>query len=288
MKNIPITGFIGAGTVARVLAPALSRNGYPVTAVSSKSGNSAVGLARLIDECRACKNNQQVADEAGLVFIATPDDAIASVAAEVKWQSGKSVVHLSGADSTAILSPAEKYGASTGCIHPLQTFAGIKQRNLAGITYAIEAREPLLTVLKNMAEDLGGRWVIIQPQDKVLYHASAVFACNYLVTLVKTATDLWQGFGISQEETIRALLPLLRGTIDNIEASGIPQCLTGPIVRGDIGTINKHIKALQAASPDLLSLYRELGLKTIPIATAKGSIDKKQAIELEAMLKGEK
>jgi predicted short-subunit dehydrogenase-like oxidoreductase (DUF2520 family) len=285
MNKMPKIGFIGAGTVAKTLSVALSQKGYPVVAVSSRYGKSAAELARLIEGCRTGDNNQQVADEAELIFIATPDDVIAAAADEVEWRAGQSVVHLSGADSTDILAPAEKYGASTGCIHPLQTFAGSKQKNLPAITYAIEAAEPLLATLKRMAADLGGYFIEIKAEDKVLYHAAAVFVCNYLVTLVKTATDLWQGFDIPQEKAIPALLPLLRGTIDNIETSGIPQCLTGPIARGDSGTIKKHIKALQAASPDLLPLYRELGLKTIPVAIAKGIIDDKQANELEAVLK---
>jgi predicted short-subunit dehydrogenase-like oxidoreductase (DUF2520 family) len=280
-------GFIGAGTVARVLAIALSRKGYPVTAVSSHSGKSAAELACLIEGCHACDNNQQVANSVELALITTPDDVIATIAREVKWRAGQSVVHLSGANSSAILTPAVKYGAATGCLHPLQTFAGIKQGNLTGITFVIEAAEPLLAILKKMAEDLGGHCIEIKPQNRMLYHASAVFACNYLVTLVKTATDLWQSFGITQEDAIQALLPLLRTTIDNIETTGIPQCLTGPIARGDGGTINKHFKALQTVSPDLVPLYRELGIKTIPIASAKGSIDNKQAEELEAILKGE-
>jgi predicted short-subunit dehydrogenase-like oxidoreductase (DUF2520 family) len=78
-----------------------------------------------------------------------------------------------------------------------------------------------------MAADLGGSWIEIKPHNKVLYHAAAVFACNYLVTLTKTATDLWQGFGIPPEKAIKALLPLMKGTINNIENIGIPQCLTG-------------------------------------------------------------
>ena len=285
MNNVPKIGFIGAGTVAKTLALALSRKGYPVVAVSSRNAKSSAGIARLIEDCRPCDNNQQVADKAEFVFIATPDDVIATAADGVEWQSGQSVVHLSGADSTAILAPAAKYGASTGCIHPLQTFAGSEQANLAGITYAIEAVEPLLAILKKMVEDLGGHCIEIKAKDKVLYHTAAVFACNYLVTLVKTAIDLYQKIDIPQEEATQALLPLLRGTIDNIEASGIPQCLTGPIARGDSGTIKKHVKALQTASPDLLPLYREMGFKTIPVAMAKKSIDDKQADELEAVLK---
>ena len=281
-------GFIGAGTAAKTLAVALKHKGYDVAAVSSRSLRSAQKLAGLIDGCRALADNQQAADAADIIFITTPDDVIASAAAGVRWQAGQSAVHCSGADSTDSLAAAKEAGADVGVFHPLQTLASLRQENLLGITYAIEAGEPLLSILKQMAADLGGNSIEIKPQDKVLYHAAAVFACNYLITLVKTATDLWQGFGIPQEQAIRALLPLMKGTINNIENIGIPQCLTGPIARGDAGTIRKHLKALRAASPELIPTYCELGLKTIPIALAKGRIDPKQARRLESILQEEK
>jgi predicted short-subunit dehydrogenase-like oxidoreductase (DUF2520 family) len=227
-----------------------------------------------------------VADTAKLVFITTPDDAIARVAAEVKWYARQTVVHCSGAHSSGILELAEHYGTNTGCFHPLQTFAGIDQAidNIPGSTFALEAQEPLLTTLKNMATDLGGEWVILQPGNKVLYHAAAVFACNYLVTLVKLATDLWQTFGIPQEQATRALMPLLRGSLNNIANVGIPNCLTVPIARGDSGTIKKHLNALENAESPLLDIYRELGLNTIPIALEKGKIDAQQAADLQNLL----
>ena len=105
------------------------------------------------------------------------------------------------------------------------------------------------------------------------------------VDLVKLANDLWQTFNVSPHQATQALLPLLRGTINNIDAVGIPQCLTGPIARGDTGTIKKHLKALQNEAPIVLSTYRELGLQTIPIALAKGRINQNKAKELEAILK---
>ncbi|MCJ7807185.1 MAG: DUF2520 domain-containing protein, partial [Dehalococcoidia bacterium] len=110
-------------------------------------------------------------------------------------------------------------------------------------------------------------------------------ACNYLVTLVKLATDLWQSFGVSSQQATRSLLPLLRGTLNNIDNVGIPDCLTGPIARGDSGTIKKHISALERSAPGILSTYRELGLQTIPIALAKGKIDNEKGNELQALLK---
>lgn len=279
-------GFIGAGTVGGALAIGLSRRGYPVVAVSSRSKTSAVNLARTISGCQAFSSNQEVAEAAELIFITTPDDAIAKAAAEIKWHPGQRVVHCSGADSTDILAGARQAGAAVGVFHPLQTFAGSQQalKNMPGTTFALEAEGPLLATLKKMAEVLGGRWIELRAEDKVIYHAAAVFACNYLVTLVKLAADLWRTFGIAPEPAVRALLPLLRGTINNIETVGIPECLTGPIARGDAGTIKKHLSALQKTAPDLLSAYRELGLKTIPIALAKGRLNQKQAAELEAVL----
>jgi len=280
-------GFIGAGTVGTALAIRLSSKGYEVIAVSSRSQTSARNLAQAISNCHASNNNQEVADAAELVFVTTPDDSIAPVVSQIQWHTGQSVVHCSGADSTDILEPARKSGAHVGTFHPLQTFASAKQaiENIPGSTFAIEAEEPLLTTLKDMATALDGHWIELKASDKVIYHAAAVIACNYLVTLVKLATDLWQTFDVPQQQATQALLPLIRGTLHNIETVGIPQCLTGPIARGDSGTIRKHLDALQKTAPDLLSTYRELGLKTIPIALAKGRINEHQAQELQALLK---
>ena len=281
-------GFIGSGTVGTALAVRLSSKGYPVVAISSRSQTSAENLARAITGCRALSNNQAVADTAELVFITTPDDVIATVASEIKWHAGQSVVHCSGADSTDILQPARKLGAYVGSFHPLQTFASAKQaiENIPGSTFAVEAEKPLLDILKDMATALDGHWIELKASDKVIYHTAAVIACNYLVTLVKLATDLWQTFAIPPQQATQALLPLLRGTINNIDTVGIPKCLTGPIARGDSGTIKKHLDALQIKAPGLLSTYRELGLQTIPIALAKGRINKQQAQELQTILRG--
>ena len=280
-------GFIGAGTVGTALSLKLSDAGYPVVAVSSRSQTSARKLSQAIDGCVSVGSNQEVADAAELVFITTPDDAIAPVASQVRWHKGQSVVHCSGADSTDILEPARKSGAYVGVFHPLQTFADVPQaiENIPGSTFALEAEEPLLKTLKDMAEAVKGRWIELKASDKVLYHAAAVIACNYLVNLVKSAADLWQSFGVPRHQAIQALLPLIRGTIHNIDTVGIPGCLTGPIARGDTGTIEKHLNALRKTAPDLLSAYRELGLQTIPVALAKGKINRNQAGELREILK---
>jgi predicted short-subunit dehydrogenase-like oxidoreductase (DUF2520 family) len=280
-------GFIGAGTVGNALAVRLSSKGYPVVAVFSRSHASAEKLSNAVSGCRVLGSSQAVADAADLVFITTPDDAIASVASQIRWRPGQSVVHCSGAASTDILEAAKKQGAWAGAFHPLQTFASVQQaiENIPGSTFALEAEEPLLAALKDMAAALDGKWIVLKASDKVAYHAAAVMACNYLVTLVKLATDLWQSFGVPTQTATQALLPLIRGTLHNLDTVGIPKCLTGPIARGDTGTIQKHLDALEKVAPALLSTYKELGRQTIPIALAKGRLNEQQAEELKAILK---
>ncbi len=285
-RHMPKVGFIGAGTVGTALAARLSEKGYAVTAVSSRTKTSAERLAAVVGKCQIHDSGQGVADAAEMVFITTPDAVIPQIAAQVRWHPGQSVVHCSGADSLDVLTPARENGALTGGFHPLQTFASITHaiQNIPGSTFALEAEEPLLGMLREMAVALEGQSIALRPGDKVLYHVAAVFACNYLVTLMKLATDLWQTFGASSPQAVEALLPLVRGTTNNLENVGLPDCLTGPIARGDSGTIQKHMMALKARAPQLLPAYRELGRQTIPIALEKGRIDEARAKDLAAIL----
>jgi predicted short-subunit dehydrogenase-like oxidoreductase (DUF2520 family) len=181
------------------------------------------------------------------------------------------------------------YGAFTCCLHPLQTFASIDEaiHNISGSTFALEGDEPAMAAGRLMAAALKGTVITLKPGDKVLYHAAAVTLSNYLVTLMKTAAEFWQSFGIPQDEAVKALLPLLKGTVNNIEQVGIPDCLTGPIARGDVRTVEKHIIALRREHPELLEIYRVLGLKTLPIALTKGHIGLETAGEIRELLQAD-
>jgi predicted short-subunit dehydrogenase-like oxidoreductase (DUF2520 family) len=279
-------GIIGIGTVGSTLAQALTQSGYCVTALASRSFDSSSKLASSIDGCRAYHTPQQVCDVANFIFITTGDDTIKEVADSLKWHQGQFAVHCSGADTSRLLTKTAINGAQSGVFHPLQTLALKEQAllNLKDTTFAIEAEGELLGILKEMATSLGGKSIELKAEDKVLYHASAVIASNYLVTLLALSVKLWQSFGKSEEEAITALLPLVKGTINNIENIGIPNCLTGPISRGDNGTIEKHLKALKIA-PDILAIYRQLGKETLPLAQARGSVDGETAQKLEGLFK---
>jgi predicted short-subunit dehydrogenase-like oxidoreductase (DUF2520 family) len=295
----PRLGFIGAGVTGSAFARCLAEARYPVVAVASRTRASARRLAGRVKGCRAVADPQAVGDVADLVFITTPDGAIAEVAAQVRWRLGAWVVHVSGAESLDVLEPARRAGAAVGSIHPLQTFADAQQAvaSMPGSTFALEGEGPLLACLREMALALGGHAIELRPQDKALYHLTAVLVSNYVVTLVDMATKLWQHFGVEQDSAREALLPLLQGTVNNLRRLGLPDALTGPIARGDLGTVRRHLEALEASAPDLLLVYRELGLRTIPVATAlaakrarlgrSGGLQREQSEALRRLLAAE-
>ena len=277
-------GIIGAGKAGTALAISLSQAGYAVTAVASRSPASAYKLADRLPSAIAFDRPQGVVNASDLTFFTTPDSAIEQVASTIEVSSGKMICHVSAATPVDVLDPLRDQGANVGVFHPLQAIGSIGDAAiLPGITFAIEAEEPLKGSLKEMASRLRCRCVELSGADRVLYHASAVMASNYLVTLIGLAAGLWQGFE-TQDRAIRALLPLIRGTIDNIENIGIPDCLTGPISRGDTITIKRHLAALVESAPQALDTYRLLGLETLPLAIAKGGIDEGKAAELITLL----
>jgi predicted short-subunit dehydrogenase-like oxidoreductase (DUF2520 family) len=279
-------GFIGAGPVGTTFGVRLREQGYPVVGVADISAAATERFAGLVAGCRRFASNQELADAADMVFITTADDFIAPVCSGVRWRAGQVVVHCSGASTVQSLESARARGAQVGSIHPCQSFAGVEQAiaNLPGSTFGIEAEEPVKGTLTEMARALKGDIVYLTSEDKVLYHAAAAIACNYFVTIEKLATDLWKNFGKSSADGIKAYMPLLRGTLANIETTGFPKCLTGPIARGDVATIGRHLKALERCAPELVPLYKQLGRFTVPIGQDKGSLAADKAAELRTLL----
>ena len=279
-------GFIGAGIVGTALAVRLSEHGYSIVAVADLRFEAAEKLAGGIQGCDMQADNRGVAEHSDLVFITTSDENIGSVAAGLHLRAGQNAVHCSGAASLDILHPAWEAGTDVGSFHPLQTFASAEQAlsNLPGSTFAIEAEGELFETLKEMAEALGGRWIKLTPENKPLYHAAAVFAGNYPVTLMNVAVTLWEQMGFSKKEAQEALLPLMRGALNNLASGDLAESLTGPIARGDLGTIKSHLENLRDKAPDFLHIYCCLGLATIPIALAKGSISETRADEIRRLL----
>ena len=285
--DMPTLGFIGAGRIGTALAWGLARKGYAVAAVASRSRASAERVAAGMAGCRAVTDPQSLADCVDLVLLTVPDDAIAAICAGLRWRAGQAVVHCSGATELLALAPAASSGAHTGGFHPLQMFTEPETalRGLPGCTIAVEAEQPLLETLCAMVQALGCHTLRLRPGQRALYHAGAGYVAAFVNALVQDALAVWSPLGLSQADAIRALLPLLRGTADSIERSGPALGMAGPVSRGDIGTVGKHVRALGALDADLLDLYRRLALRTVALGIERGSLAPEQAAALRELLK---
>ena len=277
--------FVGAGRLGSGLARAFGRAGVQVVAVSSRSPAAAEALARDVSGARAVPAQEAVA-LADIVFLSVPDDAIEPVAAGLRWAPGKACVHCSGAGELDLLRKAAGEGAAIGGFHPLRMFArpGEAVASLDGAGVAIAGSEPLAAELERLARTIGGRPFRLPPGSRALYHASANFVGGFVIALVQEALDLWKRLGIPEEQALAALLPLARGTLDNVEAFGPAGGLGSAVARGDVGTIRKHLDALAEQAPASLELYRLLSLRTLPLGLAKGTLSPEAARALEALL----
>ena len=265
--TFPRVAFVGAGRVANALAPVLRAAGVPIVSVTSRSGSSAQSLAQKIPGCRV-----GLPHAAELVVLAVPDGAIAEVATGFEWQPGQAVVHVAGSLGREPLSAAENAGAITGAWHPLQSLARPAD-DLRGVRFAIEAPPPLDETLAGLSRAVGGVPLFVPPEGRVVYHLGATIVSNYAVALGALAAQLWETIGIDRASAVSALAPLLAGTASNVAMAGLPEALTGPVSRGDIATIDRHLIALVRLRPDLIPVYRALGRVALELASERGLPD---------------
>ena len=268
----PTLAIAGAGRVGSALALLLAGGGWTIRGVWSRSPDPAGRLAQQVGAA-AWTDPARLA-EAQLVLLTVPDGAIASccqaVAQAGGWRSGQGVVHCSGAVEVSALASAQAAGAVIGGFHPLQAFATVEAALtvLPGSFFALEGVGPLTRWLPALAESLNGTWQWLAPGARPLYHAGAVFASNYVVTLFSVGVNLLTQAGLTPTQASAALLSLTQGAVRNLATVGLPAALTGPIRRGDAETIVRHLTALDAAAPALSDLYRSLAQQTLPLAQA--------------------
>lgn len=270
----PSLGIIGAGNVGTALALLLSRAGYEVRAVFSRTESRAQRLVEAVGG-QAVTSAAAVVEAADLILLTVPDDVVAAVALSLQdseW-SGKGAAHTAGALDAACLDVLAARGAMTGSFHPAFPFAGFETA-LAGLprsVFAVEARTvELQRWLIGMADALSGRWLVIPEGQKALYHCALVIASNYLVTLYALAERMLQALGAERQVVSQALNALVQATVDNLREQGIPQALTGPLTRADVGTVRAHLNALAAYDRDVLMLYRLLAQVTVPLVAQRG------------------
>ncbi|KFZ44773.1 hypothetical protein KD27_03710 [Smithella sp. D17] len=283
---------IGTGMVGTAIGFLLKKAGYKITAIVDKSP-AALKRAQAYTGGEVFRNPQEAVRKADCILLTTPDDAISYACKEIALCpaiKNKFVFHMSGAGDLDMLDAAKKAGAAVASIHPLQSFSSIDQaiKNIPGSYFAITADKKAQAPARNIVRDLRGIPFFISSDQKPLYHAAACIASNYLVALMNTVESIYQAIGLNEKDAKKAYLPLVYGSLRNIENSGSIPSLTGPIARGDSGTIKKHVSAINKNLPQYSSLYSSLGLITVKVAQKKGTLNARQAKEINAILKGEK
>ena len=281
---------IGAGRVGSAIAFLAHKKGYNITGICCQYLEEARIAAAFLNQVNIAKKAPGLwLRDADLILITTPDDVIGQVCIQIVnaeyINPGSVIAHCSGAHPSSILKPAADIGCEIGSVHPLQSCATKEMaiRVLPGSYFCIEGSEAAKVVLKDLALSIGGKILEIATDDKPLYHASAVAASNFLVSLINFALNLYEGIGIDREKGLLALTPLFEGTIKNIKTIGVPDALTGPIMRGDLGTVKTHLEAIKHRIPYYLLLYCALGLETTRVAISKGTINDETGKKLKEL-----
>ncbi len=269
MKAVTI---IGAGAVARSFVNAMRTAGAVPAGIFSMHGQSAAKLARSV----GTKNFGKLDADTPLsdtVLIAVPDSRIGDVAVFLAGRKesvrNKVFLHTSGGLTSDELLPLKTRGASIGSVHPLQTFSRkVRTVGVSNIYCAVEGDISSVKRASGIARSLGMKYFVIRKKDKVAYHIAAVFASNYLVTVLSVAEQLAKQFGLNEKEYRKIMRPLVMQTIGNVMDSSPAEALTGPIMRGDGITVARHIKELESVRSlkRFLPLYAALGIETAHLA----------------------
>lgn len=286
----PETVIIGPGVVGQAVGRLLKRKSYPIRAVAGRSLASAARAVEFIGAGTPTRSVRAAAKGARLILIATQDRAVSQVC-ETLAESGAIqreavVLHFSGALGSDALEAAHRRNAYVGALHPLQSFASPEAavRRLKGSWFTFEGDDAALPAAAQVVEALGGRMTRIAPENRALYHAATCVLSNYLVALADIAVNMLVLSGLPEKDALKAAEPLLQGTVENLRSLGLPDALTGPIARGDVQTVQRHLDALRALPDEIQRLYRQLGLYTIRVARRKGTLDTRNAKKLAALL----
>lgn len=265
-------GIVGAGRVGSALGRALGLAGHKIVAAAGVSDATRERVRERLPGVPVLPV-PEVVEAADLVLFTVPDDVLAPLVEGIVTSGiavrGKLIAHTSGAHGVAVLDPATRGGALPLALHPVMTFTGRPDDvdRLAGITFGVTAPEPLRPVAEALVVEMGCEPIWIPEERRVIYHAALAGGANHLVTLVVESMDLLRRAGV--EDPSRMLGPLLGAALDNALRLGL-RGLTGPVARGDAGTIAGHVAELGNVSPEARGAYIVLARLTADRALAAG------------------
>lgn len=263
--------FIGCGKLGQTLGRLWAeRSFFEIRQVLNRTLGSAQSAVDFISSGQAIDSFSRL-QPADIFLIGTPENAIEDTAQKLagcSLRSGTIVFHCSGALPSTALKILSGQGALIASVHPIKSFADAQEAlsSFPGTWCGMEGDRLALDALRSAFEAIDGRPVEINTKDKLIYHAAAVFASNYLVTLLDAALQAYMKAGIPEAIAREMLVPLVTGTVENVSRLGSEKALTGPIARGDQDTVMRQYKALGTWSRQNARLYKLMGLHTARLA----------------------
>jgi len=256
---------VGAGRAGKTLGRCLHRLGWRIGAVVARSDAHARAAVRWIGAGTPHRGITLDAIDSDVILVSAPDDAIAGVASALARAGGaacrgKIVLHTSGALDQRALTPLAHLGASTGSMHPMQTFTGREVPQLKNVIFAVEGAPAARRMAQQITRALGGVPVTIDAKNKVAYHAAGTLVAGHGLGLVEAATRILMHAGFTRRRATQAALPLMRQMLDNFERAGPRASWTGPISRGDFAVVEAHARALRAYPREFRQAYAALAL----------------------------
>jgi predicted short-subunit dehydrogenase-like oxidoreductase (DUF2520 family) len=273
MISKPPVAIVGAGNLGTVLAPALRQAGYRIEAIIARSRGGSLKRAQRVGRQLGAyaSTDLSAAARAQLIWFCVPDAQISRAAKSVvdarEWK-GIVVLHSSGALTSDELDVLRGRGAAVASVHPLMTFVRGSRPSFAGVPFALEGDAIALRVARRVVRDLGGRAYPIRKSDKAAYHAWGTFASPLFTALLATTEKVATLAGVSRKEAKRRMLPILQQTLTNYANFGATGAFSGPIVRGDVDTVKRHLRVLSGA-PATRELYAELARAALYYLPAK-------------------
>jgi predicted short-subunit dehydrogenase-like oxidoreductase (DUF2520 family) len=267
---------IGAGNLAQALGPALKAAGYGIDFVAARETASSRRRAAMLAGVLEARTQplKDAGPQSDIVWICHTDDALAEtaklLARKAGWR-GKIVFHSSGALTSDVMAPLKRKGAHTASLHPMMTFVPGALPRMNEVPYAVEGDSRAVSVARAIVRDLGAEIFSIRKSAKPLYHALGSFSSPLIVATLVTAERVGRGAGLTASETRRVMAPILRQTLKNYQERGAAAAFSGPIKRGDLSTVSRHLKALKGV-PGASEVYRALvksALMDLPSAKRK-------------------
>ncbi|MGD1081520.1 MAG: Rossmann-like and DUF2520 domain-containing protein [Candidatus Sulfotelmatobacter sp.] len=270
MAGKPQVMIVGAGNLGSALALSLQRVGYVIEAVIARSRGASLRKAqRLAKQVGARALTDPATLRAKLIWFCVPDAEIAraarSLAGKIEWK-GRVALHSSGALTSNELAALRSRGAAVASVHPLMTFVRGSRPSLAGVPFALEGDATAVRVARRVLEDMGGHAYSIRKSDKAAYHAWGTFASPLFTALLATAEQVATLAGVNRNAAKRRMIPILLQTLANYATFDAADAFSGPIVRGDVDTVKRHMQALRSmpAAREVYSVLARSALRYLP------------------------